>query len=126
MPPSTTATSPSSERSSPGRWSTTTVTDRPAVGPAWLAASLRAGSIVEASRLGWGFRNETWRVDLVDGRRIAVTRFADAANTGVVVDRIVRLGPRLRSAGIPVPRAVDPGWVADRHLLATDFVEGLA
>jgi aminoglycoside phosphotransferase (APT) family kinase protein len=95
------------------------------MGPAWLVASLTPGCIAAASPLGWGFRNETWRVDLVDGRQIAITRFADPANAAALVERTTELGPRLRSVGIPVPRTVDPGLASGDGQLATEFVEGL-
>ena len=94
------------------------------MGPTWLAAALPAGSIAAASRLGWGFRNESWRVDLVDGRRIVVTRFADASAAPAVVRRTKELGPRLRAAGIPVPEIVDPPGLGE-PLLATRFVDGM-
>jgi aminoglycoside phosphotransferase (APT) family kinase protein len=94
------------------------------MGPAWLVAALPPGSLAAAARLGWGFRNETWQVDLVDGRRIVVTRFADAANAASLLERTTRLEPRLRAAGIPVPRIVDRRDVAIGDHLATEFIAG--
>src|SRR5438093_6518011 len=94
------------------------------MGPTWLTAALPAGSIAAASRLGWGFRNESWRVDLVDGRRMGVTRFADPSAAPAIGRRTTELGPRMRAAGIPVPETVDlPGL--EEPLLATQFVDGV-
>lgn len=94
--------------------------------PAWLLSSLPRGSIGAASRLGWGFHNETWRVDLVDGQRIVVARFADGASAAAARERTAAFGPQLRSLGIPVAEVVDLGEAADPRLVATAFVDGVA
>jgi len=94
--------------------------------PAWLLSSLPRGSIGAASRLGWGFHNETWRVDLVDGLRIVVARFADAASAAAARERTAAFGPQLRAVGIPVAEVVDLGVAADPRLVATGFVDGVA
>jgi aminoglycoside phosphotransferase (APT) family kinase protein len=94
--------------------------------PAWLLSSLPRGSIGAASRLGWGFHNETWRVDLVDGLRIVVARFADAASTAAARERTAAFGPQLRAVGVLVPAVLDLGEAADPRLVATSFVDGVA
>jgi aminoglycoside phosphotransferase (APT) family kinase protein len=74
--------------------------------------------------LRWGFHNETWRVDLVDGRRVAVTRLADGASASAA-RRTTAVAARLRDTGLPVPAVVDPGWRASTaDLLATSYVNG--
>jgi aminoglycoside phosphotransferase (APT) family kinase protein len=115
----------SAGRSCLGESFTTPSNDGFALKPDWLTASLPRGSIVAASPLGWGFRNETWRVDLADGRQIVVTRFADPANALALVDRATKLGPRLRAVGIPVPRTADPGWISPTAHLAVEYVDGI-
>jgi aminoglycoside phosphotransferase (APT) family kinase protein len=74
--------------------------------------------------LAWGFHNEAWRVDLVDGRRVAITRSADGRTAGLVA-RMTTVGCRLRAAGVPVPAVLDPGWRTDAvGLMASEFVDG--
>lgn len=92
--------------------------------PVWLAETFAIGSIDRAARLGWGFRNETWRVDLTDGRRLAVTRPADALAAPAVVALTLVIGPRLRTAGIPSPTIVDLAAGDASTVFATEFVEG--
>jgi aminoglycoside phosphotransferase (APT) family kinase protein len=92
--------------------------------PAWLAATFVSGSIDEAVRLGWGFRNETWRVDLTDGRRLAVTRPADPVAAPAVVALTRLIQPRLRVAGIPSPTIVDLAPGAPSAIVVTEFVDG--
>lgn len=93
------------------------------VPPAWLEA-LFPDLVAAASPLQWGFRNETWKVLLVDGRRIAVTRLLDMRSAGVVPALVAAVQPRLAGAGLPVPALVGrPGsWPAD--VLVTTFVDG--
>ena len=96
--------------------------------PAWLAETFATGSIDRAVRLGWGFRNETWQVDLTDGRRLAVTCPADSLAAPAVVALTLVIGPRLRAAGIPSPRIVDlaagDASTVFATAFATEFVEG--
>jgi aminoglycoside phosphotransferase (APT) family kinase protein len=92
--------------------------------PAWLAATFADGSIDQAVRLGWGFRNETWRVDLTDGRRLAVTRPADPVAAPAVVTLTLLIQPRLRAAGIPTPTIVDLAAGAPSAVVVTEFVDG--
>jgi aminoglycoside phosphotransferase (APT) family kinase protein len=94
--------------------------------PGWLASALAPTRLDRASRLGWGFRNETWKVELADGRRLAVTRLVEAASAASgasVVAVTARIGPALREAGLPTPSVVDLGPAAT-GLLVTDFVDG--
>jgi aminoglycoside phosphotransferase (APT) family kinase protein len=91
--------------------------------PAWLASACRPARVYGASRLGWGFRNETWKVELADGRTLAVTRLADTGAGASVVSLTARIGPALRTAGLPTPAVVDLGPAA-AGLIVTEFVEG--
>ena len=91
--------------------------------PGWLASALGPTPVDRASRLGWGFRNETWKVELADGRRLAVTRHADAGAAPSIVSLTARIGPALRAADLPTPAIVDLGPAAT-GLLVTEFVEG--
>jgi aminoglycoside phosphotransferase (APT) family kinase protein len=56
--------------------------------------------VVRASRARWGFTNETWRVELADGRRVAVQHVANgvASHRGLLQRR---LATRFVSAGLP-------------------------
>jgi aminoglycoside phosphotransferase (APT) family kinase protein len=80
------------------------------------------------SPLGWGFCNETWKVELADGRRLAVTRLAAGETTEAaeaIVARVRLVQPRLVAAGIPAPAVVDLESTAGSGLLVTEFVEGI-
>jgi aminoglycoside phosphotransferase (APT) family kinase protein len=94
------------------------------VGPPWIAAVLEPGLVRSASRLGWGFSNETWKIVLADGRRLAVTRLgqADAAPTVAALSAMIR--PRLLAVGVPVPAVVDLGLAPEAGILVTDFIDG--
>ena len=91
--------------------------------PTWLE-DLFPGSMAIASPLPWGFRNESWKVELADGRRLAVTRLLDRRSAGVVPALITAVLPRLADVGLPVPALVGrPGpWPAD--VLVATFVDG--
>lgn len=70
--------------------------------PAWLRAAVHE-AVTDAVRLPWGFRNETWRVELTDKRQLAVTRLADRRSGPLIPARIAAVQPRLVMAGLPVP-----------------------
>ena len=91
--------------------------------PGWIAALFEPARIEDASRIEWGFRNEVWRVGLDDGRRLAVTRFADTEAATSIVALTTRLAPRLRAAGVPSPTVIGAAVVAPGTLV-TDFVDG--
>jgi aminoglycoside phosphotransferase (APT) family kinase protein len=91
--------------------------------PDWIAALFEPGRIDDASRIEWGFRNEVWRVGLDDGRRLAVTRFADTGAAASIVALTARLGPRLHAAGVPSATVISAGPAAPGTLV-TDFVDG--
>ena len=80
------------------------------------------GSVVRsATRARWGFTNETWRVELADGRRVAVQRFASRA---VVARRAAlqrELAERFAKASVPaLPEVLD----ASEDRIVTRWVEG--
>jgi Ser/Thr protein kinase RdoA (MazF antagonist) len=91
--------------------------------PAWLNTAFEPGIVKRADRLGWGFRNETWRVVLADGRRVAVTRLADTEATPSIVGLMTSIQPRLLSAGIPSPVLVDLA-VESTRLIVTELIDG--
>ena len=92
--------------------------------PDWIAALFGPGRVEEASRLGWGFHNETWKVSLADGRRLAVTLLADA-DAAASIETLTRLvQPRLLAAGLPAPTVVELGPIPRTGVLVTDFVDG--
>jgi aminoglycoside phosphotransferase (APT) family kinase protein len=92
--------------------------------PAWIDDLFACQGLSGASRLGWGFRNETWKVDLTDGRRLAATRLADATAAASIASLVRLLGPRLHDVGVPSPNLVDPGPAAPPGVIVTEFVEG--
>lgn len=92
--------------------------------PGWIAALFEPARIDDASRIEWGFRNEVWRVGLDDGRRMAVTRFADTGAAPSIVSLTARLGPRLRAVGVPSATVLEAG-PASPELLVTDLVDGV-
>jgi aminoglycoside phosphotransferase (APT) family kinase protein len=94
--------------------------------PGWITDVFGRDRIADVSRLGWGFQNETWKVELTDDRRFAVTRIAaaNAAASTILLTRLVQ--PRLVAAGIPAPSVVDIELAATAGILVTEFVEGTA
>jgi aminoglycoside phosphotransferase (APT) family kinase protein len=96
---------------------------RPAA-PGWIIDLLEPVAVVATSRLGWGLHNETWKVELTDGRRLAVTRLASAqaAASRVSMARLVQ--PRLVAAGIEVPALVDLEATIGAGVFVTEFVDG--
>jgi aminoglycoside phosphotransferase (APT) family kinase protein len=94
------------------------------VAPGWIIELFEPGFVRAVSPLGWGFQNETWKVELADGRPLAVTRIdrAEAAAAVLSLTRLVR--PRLVAAGVPVPAVVELGSTVPPGILVTDFVEG--
>lgn len=91
--------------------------------PGWIAGAVGPEAIERASRVGWGFRNEVWRVHLAGGRQLAVIRLVDTGSAASIVARTVRLQPRLRAVGIPHATVIDTG-PASSGVLITEFVEG--
>ncbi len=100
-----------------------TIPAAPAAAPGWISDVFDPVAIVAAGRLAWGFRNEVWKIELVDGRRLAVTRFLDARAAPGIVSLTRDLRPRLEAAGVPCPawRSAGEAWPA---ILVTDYVEG--
>lgn len=96
----------------------------PPEAPAWLGDLVDPGLIEKVSRLGWGFRNESWKLVLSDGRRLAVTRHADpeAAAAAATLSSLVR--QRVGAVGIPTPSVVDLATAPVESLLITEFIEG--
>lgn len=95
----------------------------PVGSPGWIATLFDPERIEHASRIGWGFRNEVWRVGLADGRVVAVTRFVDTKAAASIASLTARLQPRLRAVGVPSPTVIGAG-PASAELLVTEFVDG--
>lgn len=91
--------------------------------PAWLA-DLFPKFMVDASPLRWGFRNESWKVTLADGRRLAVTRLIDGRSAGVVPALVAAVQPRFADVGLPVPALVARSTPWPEDVLVTDYLEG--
>lgn len=92
--------------------------------PHWIPTVFGAGLVEGASRLGWGFRNETWKVRLADGRSIVVTRLADAEEAASVISLTTLMQPRLRAVGVPAPAPIDLGPRSPTGLLVSEFIAG--
>jgi aminoglycoside phosphotransferase (APT) family kinase protein len=95
--------------------------------PGWIA-DLFPEAVVDATRLSWGFTNETWAVSLRDGRRLAVTRIGQAGSSAPATARLSAVRRVLASAGLPIPAPVlaDAGgpWPADVRV--SELVDGVA
>jgi aminoglycoside phosphotransferase (APT) family kinase protein len=92
--------------------------------PPWIASLFDPGLVDGASRLGWGFRNETWKVVLADGRRLAITRLADTEAAASIASLATLVQPRVRAAGVPTPAVIDLGSASTTGVLITEFVDG--
>lgn len=91
-------------------------------GLAAVAAAL--GSRPVASRaVGWGDAAATHRLDLADGRSVAVRR-ASGAGSRAVIERAARVMRGLAAAGLPVPVA-DTVHTPDADYLVTPWIEGV-
>ena len=90
--------------------------------PTWLLQIFGA-ALVSADRMPWGFRNETWRVDVRDGTMLVVKRRdsppdVDAAGAAQLAREALLL------AGISVPETA-PGWATGRtDVVVTRYVDG--
>jgi aminoglycoside phosphotransferase (APT) family kinase protein len=77
--------------------------------------------VVAAERLAWGFTNESWRVDLADGRRVAVQEFRDPATAARRVALMRALPPRFQAAGLPaLPDLIE----ARDRCAVTEWIDG--
>ncbi|HTE65101.1 MAG TPA: phosphotransferase [Candidatus Binatia bacterium] len=94
--------------------------------PAWIGELLAPAQVSEASRLGWGFRNESWKVVLAGGQEIAVTRLADAEAASSISTLTRLVGARLRAAGVPTPAVIETGGATTAPIMLTEFVAGTA
>jgi aminoglycoside phosphotransferase (APT) family kinase protein len=90
--------------------------------PAWVAAACD-GAVAAARRARWGFRHETWLVDLVDGLRVVVQRRADGSDPLAAHARAKR--GRVRGTAIDVPEPVSVQRIGDRTVVVFPFVEGV-
>ncbi len=91
--------------------------------PPWLT-TLFGVQLRDAVPLPWGFHNETWRVRLVDGRTLAITRLADDGTPRHAATVLAGVGHRLSEAGLPVPALVGPWTFESDRVLVAEFIEG--
>ena len=91
--------------------------------PPWLA-DLFGAQLLGADPLPWGFHNETWRVRLVDGRTLAVTRLADDGTPRHAATVLAGVGRRLAEAGLPVPALVGPWTFESDRVLVAELLDG--
>ena len=81
---------------------------------------LLGSTVIAALRAHWGFTNETWRVDLADGRRVAVQRLAAPETARGRAELLTSLASRFARAGVPpLPRVV----LASDGVVVTDWIE---
>ena len=73
--------------------------------PDWIL-SATGGDAISAEPLPWGFRNETWLVEMPGSRRVVATRFADPGAGLKLRTLLPAIGPRLAAAGIPIPNVI--------------------
>jgi aminoglycoside phosphotransferase (APT) family kinase protein len=90
--------------------------------PTWVAAACD-GALTAARRARWGFRHETWLVDLVDGRRVVIQQRADGSDPLAADARAVR--GRVRATGIDVPEPVSVQRIDGAVVAVLPFIEGV-
>jgi Phosphotransferase enzyme family len=93
----------------------------PAAPPDWLAQSVDGG-IFAAQRARWGFRHETWRVELGDGRMEVIQRRADGSDPTGPGPRMVRT--LVRGVGLPVPEPLRAARIAGQVVVSMPWIEG--
>jgi hypothetical protein len=93
--------------------------------PPWVLAA--AGPDARSARRArWGFRHETWIVDLSDGGRRVFQRRSDGSDPGSADASTIR--SMIRATGLPTPEPirVDPGGLSDGDMvLELPYVDGL-
>lgn len=88
-------------------------------GPPWVFAP-SASAVRSAYRARWGFRHETWIVELADGQRLAVQRRADGSDP--TSSRLRTLRDLVRAAGVPTPEPTRrPARSADDHAIVVEL-----
>lgn len=91
--------------------------------PGWLADHLGQAAVDSIERLSWGFRNETWRINLLDGSARVATRLRSPGAAPRIAARAVALSERLAVVGIPTPPILDHATAAT-GLLVSAYVDG--
>jgi len=91
--------------------------------PPWLV-DVFGPRIRSATLLPWGFHNETWRVQLADGRLLAVSRLVDDGGPRLASTSRETVGRRLTMASVPVPAPIVPWAFESDRVLVTPFIEG--
>ena len=74
---------------------------RPTDRPPWID-DVVPDPILAASRLPWGFHNESWIVTGPDGRQVVATRFVDGTSRSMPT-LLAALQPRLAAVGVSIP-----------------------
>jgi phosphotransferase family enzyme len=93
--------------------------------PAWLRSAFDE-IVVNADPLPWGFRNETWRAELSDGRQYAATRLFEPAAAGTITARVAAVRLRLAGTGLPIPPVAESGTQGGHGILISPFQEGIS
>ncbi len=93
----------------------------PAAPPDWLFETVDGG-ILAARLARWGFRHETWIVELGDGRTEVLQRRADGSDPTGPGPRTVR--NLVRGVGLPVPEPLRAARIGGRVVVSMPWIEG--
>lgn len=89
--------------------------------PDWVVRAAD-GRILAAERARWGFRHETWRIELGDGRTEILQRRVDGSDpTGPGPRRVRAL---VRGVGLPVPEPQRATRIGGHVVVALPWIEG--
>ena len=90
--------------------------------PGWVTVAVGPDAR-NARHARWGFRHETWIVDLPDGVRRVVQRRSDGSDPGAAEASAVRSA--IRATGLPTPEPICVGRVDDDLVLELPYVDGI-
>ena len=90
--------------------------------PAWVAVAAGPDAL-SARRARWGFRHETWIVDLSDGGRRVFQRRSDGSDPGSATAAAVR--STIQAAGLPTPDPIRIDRVDHELVLELPYVDGI-
>ena len=90
--------------------------------PGWVSEAC-GGGVLDARRVRWGFRHETWIAETTDGQRLVVQRRADRSDPTRPRFRAVRRA--VRAAGLPVPEPARASLEVGEVVVTLPFIEGV-
>jgi aminoglycoside phosphotransferase (APT) family kinase protein len=90
--------------------------------PAWVT-NAGGDAVFGARPARWGFRHETWIVDVTDGSAFVVQRRVDGSDPTRPRARAIR--DVVRAAGLPVPEPTRRALVAGDVVVTMPFVDGV-